>query len=736
MRSGTINGNVFTYPYLPYALGDELKSVYGGSFKHVVVSSLPGEHIMTHGEKKLFHRGSFIDKEAPEMFTFVMSKGTWNGLDDLHSVMLSSSAALDLFGNDDPLGKSLTIDNSLEVQITGIYEDFPHNSRFYGMDFFAPWDLYVSHNPWIRDQGFGNNFLNIYAEILASTDLVRATERIKDVILDNIQDRPDYVKINPQLQLHPMKRWHLYSEWKNGRSTGGLIKFVWIFGAVGIFVLLLACINFMNLSTARSVKRAKEVGIRKAIGSLRRQLVNQFYTESFLMVVLAFILAVALAFTTLTWFNDLSGKQLSLPFGNPYFWMANVLFILITGIVSASYPALYLSSFNPLKILKGTFRLRGSSSVLRRVLVIVQFTVSVTLIISTIIVFRQIQHVKNRPVGYSRDNLLMIQMTTQEFYDNYRVLETELKNSVVVQEVSMSLSPVTGVWSSNGGFEWRGMDPDWQQGDFATLSVTPDYGRTVGWYFMQGRDFNKDLASDSTAIVINESTAKIMGFENPVGERVKWSYTGIDYRVIGVIEDMIMRSPFSAPMPAVFYQGGNMNWINIKIANGTNVHTALSEIKSVFNKVIPSVPFSYKFADQEYASKFKSEERLGKLSGVFTILAVFISCLGLFGLTAFIAEQRTKEIGIRKVLGASLPSVWKLLSKEFVLLVMVASFMSIPIAYFIINGWLQNYEYRTEMHWEIFAWAVGGALLVAVLTVSFQTIKAALSNPVNSLRTE
>lgn len=544
------------------------------------------------------------------------------------------------------------------------------------------------------------------------------------------------MKINPQVHLHPMGRWHLYSEWEDGASTGGLIKFVLLFGIVGIFVLLLACINFMNLSTARSEKRAKEVGIRKVIGSIRRQLVAQFFAESFLMVMVAFALAIILAIASLGWFNNFSGKELNMPWQNSYFWLISLVFILITGFVAGSYPALYLSSFNPLKVLNGTFRMGRKAAIPRRVLAIFQFTVSVTLIIGTIIVFRQIEFIKDRPVGYTRDNLLMIQMTSDDFHDKYEVLEAELRNSGVVEEVARSLSPVTNVWSSNGGFEWRGIDPDWQQEDFATLSVTPNYGKTVGWQFARGRDFNIELASDSAGFVINETAARLMGFENPIGEIIRWNYTNKEYAILGVIKDMVMESPFSAPRPAVFYQGGNMNWINIKLNPQTTTRMALTKIEAVFNTVIPAVPFSYKFADQEYALKFVAEERIGKLSGVFTLLAIFISCLGLFGLASFIVEQRSKEIGIRKVLGASTLRLWKILSKEFVILVLISSLIAIPFAHYFMNGWLQDYSYQANISWSIYVIAGLGVMLLTLTIVSFQAIRVALMNPVDSLRSE
>jgi len=736
MRSGSLNGNTFTFPYLPYALGDELKNAYGEDFIHIIVTSLAGEHILSKEDIHLAQNGFFIDSEGPEMLSLKMKSGTLQSLDELRSIILSSSAALALFGDKDPVGELIRIDNAIDVKVTGVYEDLPHNSRFHEVTFMAPWQLYIAQNAWVQNQGFTNNFLNIFVELKSGIGFDEASTHIEDAIFNKVQDNAEMVKVHPRLHLHPMSRWHLYDEWENAKSVGGLVKFVWLFGAVGLAVLILACINFMNLSTARSEKRAKEVGIRKSIGSVRGQLIAQFYTESFLMVFLAFTTAIMLTLLFLGEFNSLSGKQLTMPWGNAYFWLSSFIFILFTGFVSGSYPALYLSSFNPLKALKGIKIKRKSHATPRRILVIFQFAVSVTLIIGTIIVFQQIQYVKDRPVGYSRNNLLMVQMTTEGFYTKYDAIETELKNSGAIEEISMSTSPVSAVWSSNGGFEWRGMDPNWQQEDFATLMVTPTYGKTVGWKFLNGRDFSSDLASDSTGFVINEAAAKLMGFDNPIGEMVYWKYTDKRYNIIGVIEDMIMDSPFGTPMPTIFFQGDNLNWINIRMKSEINTQDGLASIESVFNKVLPTVPFKYEFADQVYAMKFVAEERIGNLSRVFTVLAIFISCLGLLGLASFVAEQRTKEIGIRKVLGASVIKLWKMLSIDFIITVLIACFIAIPIAYYFMDNWLQSYTYRIDISWWTYILSCMGAIFITLITVSFQTIKVALSNPIDSLRSE
>jgi ABC-type antimicrobial peptide transport system permease subunit len=722
-------------PYLPFPLADELKTKYGGSFKQVAMAWPVGVSMLSVADKKSYQQGEFIETNALEMFSLKMLQGSWSALKDPHSIIISSSVAHALFAEQDPIGQLLKIDNEMDVKVTGVYEDLPLNTQFHEVQFFAPWDLFVSDNKWIKGQGFLNNFLKIYVEIQPTTDFQKVSEAIKDAILNNVRANKEY---SPQLFLHPMSKWHLYSEWKNGKYEGGLIQFVWLYGVIGFFVLLLACINFMNLSTARSEKRMKEVGIRKVLGSERKHLIYQFFSESFTVVSMAFIVSLCLVVLSLGWFNELAGKEIRMPLKDLYFWTISLGFVLVTGIIAGSYPALYLSSFLPVKVLKGVFRVGRFASIPRKVLVVLQFTVSVTLIISTIIVYQQIKFAKNRPVGYTRERLIMIQMTTADFYGKTDLLRSELQSTGAVDEIAESIGPATEIRSNNGGFNWKGKDPSLNP-EFATLTVTPEYGNTVGWQLIDGRDFLRDLASDSSCFVVNESAAKLFNFDNPIGELVRWNprfRKPDDFKIIGVVKDMVMKSPFELAKPTVFFMGGQTNWINIKINPNANIRDALAFIEGVFKKAIPSVLFTYKFADEEYALKFKSEERIGKLASVFAALAIFISCLGLLGLASFVAEQRTKEIGIRKVMGASVLTLWKMLSKDFVLLVVISILISIPSAYYFMNNWLQKYEYRTEILWWVFSVSGAGALMITLLTVSYQSIKAAKANPVNSLRSE
>ncbi len=737
MQHQTFNGVVYTDQALPFPLGEELKTNYGGNFKYLAMASWKGDHILSRENDHQKKRGIYIDKDGPRIFSLKMRKGALNALDDPHSILLSAGAARTFFRDEDPIGQTLKIDNSWEVKVTGIFEDLPHNSDFRDLEFMAPWSLYITTEPWIKrvQTQWGDNSFTGFAQIHDHSDFAAVNRNIINSRLNRIAEE-DKV-FNPQIFLHPMSDWHLRSGWKNGVQTGGQIEYVKMFAVIGVFVLLLACINFMNLSTARSERRAREVGIRKTVGSARYQLTAQFLCESLLVAFIAFFLALILAQLMLSWFNGVAHKQMHIPWSMPGFWLICLSFTLVTGLLAGSYPALFLSSFQPVKVLKGTFRAGNLAGLPRKILVVIQFTVSVALIIGTVIVYNQIQYTKNRPAGYDRNGLVMIEMSSPDFYGKYDVLRSELKQKGAIVEMAESSSPLTAVWSNSGGFHWEGKDPNLNT-DFATFWVTHEFGKTVGFEIAEGRDFSQDFPTDSSAVLINEATARFMGLPDPVGKTIRWEQGNKqNLTIVGVVKDMIASSPFQPVKPAVYLMDyENVNWMDFRLNPDKSVNESLAIMEDVFKKVIPSAPFDYKFADEEYAAKFSQEERVGKLAAFFAGLAVLISCLGLFGLASFVAEQRTKEIGIRKIVGASVFSLWQLLSKDFVLLVLVASGIAIPLAYYYLHGWLQGYDYRISIEWGVFAWSVAGAMLVTLLTVSFQTIRAAVANPVKSLRVE
>ncbi|HEY1010810.1 MAG TPA: ABC transporter permease [Daejeonella sp.] len=734
LQNQEFNGVTQTMNYMPYPLGNALRTKYGGEFKYVVMASMSGKHYLALGGKTLTKTGMYMEPDAPAMFSLKMIRGSKRALEDPSSILISQSVSSALFGKADPLGRTLTIDNRVPAKVAGVYENLPDNTTFKTLEFIAPWSMYVASQQWVADskEEWDNSSFQTFTQIADHADFEEVSAKIRNIKYDAVDDEK---RFKPVIFLHPMSKWHLYSEFKNGSSTGGKIQFVWLFGMIGFFVLILACINFMNLSTARSEKRAKEVGIRKTMGSIRIQLVWQFFSESFLVVLLAFIFSLLLVILITPLFNQVADKKVGILWANGWFWLASAGFIVFTGIIAGSYPALYLSSFQPVKVLKGTFRVGRFVSLPRKILVVVQFSVSIVLIIGTIIVFRQINFAKDRPVGYDRTGLIMVEQNTSDIVNHFDAFRAELLRTGAVTEAAISHSPPTGVWRSNSGFDWKGKDPS-QTVDFATSAVSHEFGKTLDWQFIQGRDFSRKMASDSSGIVINEAAVKFMGLENPIGEIVRWN--GQPLTIIGVIKNMIMESPYKEPKPTVFHIMGqnNSNFVTTRLTPGANVRESLAKIETVFKKYSAAIPFNYKFVDQDYAYKFVNEEQVGELATLFAGLAIFISCLGLFGMASFTAEQRTKEIGVRKVLGASVANLWKMLSREFVVLVLISFLIAAPIATYLLHRWLQSYEYRTEISWWIYIISASGALAITLITISFQAIKAAVANPVKSLRSE
>ena len=621
-----------------------------------------------------------------------------------------------------------------EVKIGGIFQDMPDNASLKEMKFMASWDFYVNRFNFAERVQWGNSWFQTFVQINDNTDMATVSAAIKDAKKVNVTPE-NGAKFNPVIFLQPMRNWRLYYRFEDGVITGGHIQYVRLFGIIGIFVLLLACINFMNLSTARSERRAKEVGIRKAIGSYRRQLIGQFFSESFLVTAIALIVGLFLVKMSLPIFNQVADKKISLPLDNNLFLLTILGFSLFIGFISGLYPALYLSSFQPVKVLKGTFKVGKNALLPRKLLVITQFTVSVALIIGTMIVFNQIQYVKDRPIGYDKSNLLLFPIQTKKMNDQYEAFKNDLLNTGVIESVAKSESQITSTNVTNSGFEWEGKDPNLAD-EFVTLRVSHDFGKVVNWNLKAGRDFNKEMATDTAGFIINETAAKYLGMDDPVGKTLRWANNG-DWKIIGVVEDMVTQNPYGSMKQMMFYIDYNRSfWTNVKIKPQTSMSEAIEKIKGVYAQYDPVNVFNYRFADEQYAKKFEDEERVGKLASFFTLLAIIISCLGVFGLAAYMAERRTKEIGIRKVLGASIGGIWQMLSKDFVVLVFIACLLATPIAYYFGENWLADFKYRMMIPGWIFVAAAFGILLITLVTVSFQAIKAALMNPVEALRSE
>ncbi|MEL7117962.1 MAG: ABC transporter permease [Bacteroidota bacterium] len=732
MQNQNFEEGILTWFTQAKQLAPELRDNYGSNFKYVSMSSGITENSLTYGDKTIKTDGHFMEAIAPDMLSLKMLTGSRTSLEDPYSILLSKSTALAIFGEEDPMNKTLKLNIDNLVKVTGVYEDLPSNSSFSEAHFMGSWDLYEKWMPeWVN---WGNSWFQTYVQLADNVNIDQASLLIKDAKLNNISEAGGS-KYHPQLFLHPMSKWHLYSEFENGVVSGGRIENVWLFGTIGIFILLLACINFMNLSTARSEKRAQEIGIRKSLGSYRLQLINQFFSESILVAGLAFVFSIVLVLLLMPFFNEVSGKELSNWWANPVFWSLGISSTIVIGLLAGIYPALFLSSFRPIQVLNGSVRVGKNASLPRKIMVTLQFVVSIVLITGTMIVYQQIQFGKNRPVGYDQSRLLASSIASDDINKRYDAFRNDLLQTGDIEEVAKSGSFVSYTFITNSGFEWEGKDPEMQD-EFVTLRITHEFGKTIGWNIIEGRDFSREFATDSVGLVINEAAVEYLGFEDPIGKRIKWGNNGY-YHIIGVVKNIIGQSPYSPTRQMIFCLDYNRtNVANIKLKAEANIAAALPKIEAVFKKYDPVTPFTYRFIDEDYARKFSSAERIGKLAGFFTILAILISCLGLFGMIAFVAERRTKEIGIRKVLGASVLSLWQMLTKEFVVLVVIASIIAIPLAYYYMSNWLNNYEYHINISAWVFVLALVLAVIITLATVSFQAISAAMASPMKSLRSE
>ena len=725
MLNQTGEGIVYTGGTIAPPIEEPMRTKYGSDFKAFSFVSFSADAILASADRRLSHPGVWVQSDFPEMFSLNLIKGSREALKDPSTLLLSQSTAKSLFDDTDPINKMIRIDNRFDLKVGGVYEDMPSNTTFASAGFLLPWDNRANVLNTITDWDYHS--CELFVQLADGADLDQVSDKIRNIPTPYI-----IASTHEQIMLHPMDKIHLYSEFQNGKVVGGKIQYVWLISIIGGFVLLLACINFMNLSTARSEKRAREVGIRKTVGSRHNQLVGQFLIESIVVSFTALVLSIILVQLSLPFFNSLANKQMSILWINPLFWLFISGFALFCGIISGSYPAFYLSSFNPVKVLKGTFKAGRLATLPRKVLVVIQFTVSITLIIGTVIIFEQIQFAKNRAVGYTRSGLISVPIKTPDLQVHFDAVHNDLLQTGVVENVAESSHIVTE-FNNNDAVEWQGKDPAVEI-DFRDVNVTSEFGKTIGWTVKEGRDFSQKIASDSSAVLINETAVRVTGLKNPVGETIK--YHKKEYAIIGIVKDMVTRSPYQPIEPAIFLIGKWLSVITIRIKPGTSISEALAKIEPIFKRHDPNAPFEFKFIDDEYGRKFFEKERIGNLSRVFAMLAIFISCLGIFGLASFVAEQRTKEIGVRKVLGASVANLWQLLSRDFLALVLLSCLIAIPIAYYFLNEWLQHYEYRTEISWWIFALVTMGALSITLLTVSFHSLKAALINPVNSLKSE
>jgi len=728
-RNFDSNGDTLTFLSTSLKLADALRNQIP-EVEYVAECAGMGPHGLMIRDKKLYLNGGIVGSDFLKMFQYPLVKGNAATVfKDAYSIVLTQSTAKAFFGNEDPINKTIRLDNKHDLKVTGILEDLPGNSSF-NFKYLVPFSYFEQTNDYVKRQrtgSFGNNSYSIFVKLKSHADYAKVYPKIRDIEhteKDNTNAMLSYVT------LQPIERWHLYSNYVNGKDTAGFLEYVHMFTIIGLLVLLIACINFINLTTARSEKRAKEVGVRKAIGSQRKDLVIQFLSEAFLLTSIALVFAIVLAELAFPAFNALTGNNISIPFNNIYFWLIMISCLFVTALLAGSRPAFYLSSFNPVKVLKGTIQ-AGRSSLSRKVLVVMQFSCSIALIISTIIIYQQIQYAKERPSGYNLDRLLSTDMNV-DISKNYTALKNELTQKGIADAVTTATSPATGVWWHTDIDQWPGKNAG-ETIEMGEIITSQDYFKAVGMTFSAGRDFTSD--NDTTSVVFNESAIKKMRIKNPVSQIITWG--GTQFKIVGVVKDALMNSPFTGADPTMFICYPQPQDIMMyRLSPNIKTQDAITQLTSIFNKYNPAFPYKYTFADEEYAAKFKLEVLIGKLAGLFAGLAIFISCLGLFGLAAYVAEQRTKEIGIRKVLGASVTQVWLLLSKDFIVLVLISCVIASPVALYFLKNWLQKYDYRISIGASVFIISAMMAILITIITVSFQAIKAAIANPVKSLRTE
>lgn len=718
------DGNVYTSDITTGPMGKALKQ----DFPEVKSTSRiywTYERLFNYGDKSIKAKGNDVDKSFLSMFTFPLLKGNAShALDDANSIVITEDLALKLFGAEDPINKVITVENKDSYKVTGVLKNLPNNTSF---DFNYLVSLQKNENNY--GNTWDNYTYNTYVQLQPNTSLKDLNNKIKD----------EFEKYTGQkgtaMFLYPVSKLHLYSNFENGKPVGGRIDVVRLLLIIAALILLIACINFMNLSTAQSQKRAKEVGVRKVIGAGKSKLILQFLCESVVMAFVAGIIALVIVELSLPSFNHLINKSLALNYRNPLLWLALSSFILLTGLLAGSYPAFFLSRFKPVKVLKGAISSIKSPFNPRKILVVTQFAIAIILIISTIIVYRQIKFVENRNTGYNINNLVEVPIEG-DIRKNYDLIKDELINKRVVTAMCKNSLGVTVDGRTQGGYSWQGSTPDDANIVFSRVGTDGDFAKTLDLKLIDGRDIDmKAYPSDSAAVMLNETAVKEMQMKNPVGKYI--NENGQNLNIVGVFKDFIIGVPYNPITPMIVVATKNWTYNTILRFNRNNsMENNLAVAEKVFKKYNPAYPFTYHFVDEEYQQKFNDEKQTGTLAALFAVLTIFISCLGLFGLAAYMAQNRSKEIGIRKVLGANVSTIVTMLSREFIVLVMLAIIIATPVGWWAMHKWLQNYNYRIDISWGIFVLAGIIAILVALLTVSFQAIKAALANPVKSLRSE
>ncbi len=720
----TYDGVARTFVSTPGPLAPAIKAEIPGIANACRLNRM--QQLFSLNDKAIYENGCYADSSIFSMLTMDFVQGNIkNVFANPNSVVITEKMSEHFFGKGTPaIGKALLLDNKESFIVKAVVKDLPTNSSL-RFDWFIPFEVYSATREYTKI--WGNNSVNTYVELVPGANI----ENINKQLYDFIEKKQ--TGATARAFLFAMNDWRLRDHFENGKQNGGRIEFVRMFTIIAWIILLIACINFMNLATARSEKRAREVGVRKVMGAQKKWLIIQFIGEAVFLSILAVIVGLIIIKVSLPFFNTLVEKKLEVGLTQPLHISVLCSIALLCGVVAGSYPALYLSSFNPIYVFKGLLQKNNGAAFIRKGLVVLQFSISIILIISTMIIYQQIQHVKNRELGYDKNNLISID-SRGDIIKNFSVIRQELINTGVVVNAGLNSFNTMWVGNNSSGYEWSGKDKS-KDILISNRLVSPELIPTLGVSLTAGRQFNPDGDSDSTNIIITESLAAVMGGGTVIGKKIQMQQT--QYEIVGVVKDYVYGDMYGLSDPIIFRINPKAaKFMYVRIRSGAEIQDALAKIEAVLKKNNPAYPFAYSFVDDQFNDLFKAEMLIGKLSRVFAVLAIMISCLGLFGLAAYTAERRTKEIGIRKVLGASVTGITRLLSKDFIQLVLLANLIAFPAAWWSMNKWLQGYAYRIQINWWIFLVAGAGAILIALITISFQSVKAALMNPVKSLRTE
>lgn len=719
-----------THPAMPLPFVKIFREETPG-IKHVAVTGWGYPGVLGVGEMKLRRRGIYTEPSFLQMFTFPLLQGDLKeALNAPNQIVLSESLAKELFGEADPMGQTINVDNEVDLQVSGVLADVPDQSTI-DFEFLLPWSLKLQREDWVKDAqtNWGNSSFQIYFE----TEIGADVEAIKALHTGLFAEHEP--NSTSELNAHSLSQWHLYNDFEHGVPVTGRIRYVKLFGIIGIMVLLIACINFVNITTARAEKRSKEVGVRKAIGAQRASLMIQFLGESALTLVVSMGGALLLVQLLLPSFNGLVEAALAIPWTMPEFWLSLLGVLILCTLLAGSYPAFFLTRFEARAALQRSFQIgRGRHMWSRRALVATQFAVSIALIAGSLVVHQQVRFAQERDRGYNQERLFSVP-NTLTLDPKYETVRTELLATGLLERASATGSPVTEVWSNMGGIQWPGRMED-EQLAFAFIAVSDNYFETLEIPMTEGRPFDQQRHGlDTAAMIVNEAAVRRMNLEDPLATQLEWN--DADFQIIGVAKDMIMETPFEPVRPTVFIL--NPNWRSfylLRLREGTDTEQALTRIGAIFEEHDPNTPFSYEFVEDAYRDKLSNTNFVGTVALLFAGLAIFLSALGLLGLAVYLAERRAKEISVRKILGASIAQLWLLLSQEFIWLIVLGGLIAIPLGAYFLQGWLDNFTYRIDLPWWMFGVAAGIALTVALATISVQSIKAALVNPATRLRDE